>query len=62
MSDTPFKGKVVKTSVRKKDSLALSQGMPLFVADLDINPLGQILTHKSSFPHFPVFMNILFPI
>lgn len=35
----PFKGKVVKTSVRKKDGMALSQGKPLYVADLDINPL-----------------------
>ncbi len=39
MTETPFKGKVVKTSVRKKDSMALSQGMPLYVADLDIKPL-----------------------
>ncbi|MCY3413692.1 MAG: molybdopterin-dependent oxidoreductase [Candidatus Heimdallarchaeota archaeon] len=39
MTDTPFKGKIVKTSVRKKDSLALSQGKPLYVADLPKNPL-----------------------
>ena len=35
----PFQGKVVKTSVRKKDSMALSQGKPVYVADLDKNPL-----------------------
>ena len=37
MTDTQekYQGKVVKTSVRKIDGLATTQGRPLFVADLD---------------------------
>ncbi|MHA2252220.1 MAG: xanthine dehydrogenase family protein molybdopterin-binding subunit, partial [Candidatus Kariarchaeaceae archaeon] len=35
MSDKPFTGKVVNQSVRKIDSLALAQGKPVYVADLD---------------------------
>ena len=34
-----FKGKIVKTSARKRDSLALTQGKPVYVADLSKNPL-----------------------
>lgn len=40
MSETSnFRGKIVKTSARKRDSLALTQGKPVYVADLDKNPL-----------------------
>ena len=38
MSDI-FTGKVVNKSVRKVDSLALAQGKPVYVADLDLKPL-----------------------
>ena len=39
MTQEPFTGKVVNRSVRKVDSLALAQGKPLYVADLDTKPL-----------------------